>query len=387
MSAFAVRRLFMSGTAGLALAAAPVQVQAQEAPTPAPTPAPSASRATPASTEITNTAQASYSVNGTAQTATSNTARFVVDRKVNLTVVALQTANTPVNLGETGAVIPFRVTNLTNAKQDILLDPDQTLSLGPLIGTDDFDMNNLKAFVDNGDGEYKVDDDTETYIDELAPDASVTVFLVGDVPAAGSPNLSIVNLHVIAAAGGTPNSKGLPLVQTNLNLLNAENEVDVVFADADTDGAGRDVERDGEARAYLAYQIGNRNVDLTVLKTQRVVSDGLNSLNPRALPGAEIEYCLTVRNGTLLTAAKDVTLTDLIPDHTTYVPGSISVGGLGTGGVCVLNGQSQDDDADDDNDPSTYRGSYDPATRKVTAIIPTLAGGISLNASFRVTID
>ena len=67
-----------------------------------------AAQTTPAGTtagvSITNTAQASYTVNGTAATATSNPATFVVDRKVNLTVVAAQNGNTSVNLGQQDAV-------------------------------------------------------------------------------------------------------------------------------------------------------------------------------------------------------------------------------------------------------------------------------------------
>ena len=74
------------------------------------------------------------------------------------------------------------------------------------------------------------------------------------------------------------------------------------------------------------------------------------------------------------------------PPGAAGLPGGL-VGGVGLAGTCVLNGQAQDDDADDANDGGIYRGSYDAATKKVTAIIPTLAGGASLNAAFRVTIN
>lgn len=375
MSAQIARRLLLTGTA-LAGVAVTGQASAQTV------------TATPAGTVVNNTAQASYTVNGTAQTTNSNTSTFVVDRKVNLTVVAAQPADTSVNLAETGAVTAFRVTNLTNAAQDFLLDPDQNLSTGVYIGTDNFDMTNLKAYVDvNGDGIYQPGTDTRTYIDELAPDASATVFLVGDVPASDLAKLAIVNLHVTVAEGGATGTQGTRLIPTDLNLLNQDAQVDVVFADGDSDGIGVDLARDGEARSYLAYAVTTNNVDLTVLKSARIVSDGVNALNPKALPGAVIEYCLAVRNATLLTPATNVTLTDVIPANTTYVPGSISVGGVGVGGACVLNGQTQDDDADDANDPGTYKGSFDTTAKKVTAIIPALPGGTTLNASFRVTIN
>ena len=136
-----------------------------------------AQTATPAGTQISNTASVAYTVNGTPQTTSSTTATFVVDRKVNFAVAPDQSGNTQVNLADTGAVVKFKVTNTTNAAQDFLLDPDQsTLSVGILTGSDNFDMSGLHAFVDaNGNGVYDPTVDTQTYIDELAPDASVTV--------------------------------------------------------------------------------------------------------------------------------------------------------------------------------------------------------------------
>lgn len=343
---------------------------------------------TRAGTDVSNTAQATYTVNGTTQTTQSNTATFKVDRKVNLSVIKNQTADTPVNQGDTGAVTKFRVTNLTNDVQDILLDPDQNLGSVVYVGTDNFDMTNLRAYVDsNNNNEYDPGVDVATYIDELRPDASVTVFLVGNVPSVGLEQMAIVNLHATVAAGGQQGVQGAALIPTDLNTINQDNQVDVVFADDDSDGPGRDLARDGQARAYLAYVVTTSNVALTVTKSSRIISDGVNTLNPKALPGAVVEYCLAVRNATLGTAANNVTLTDLVPDNTTYVPGSLSIGGLG--GTCVLNGEAQDDDADDANDGKTYQGSFDATAGtggRVTAIIPRLGGGLQLNASFRVTI-
>lgn len=375
MTLFVVRRLLLSGTAAIAGVSAG-QASAQ-----------TASAATPAGTAVSNTAQATYSVNGAAQTAQSNTATFVVDRKVNLTVVKAQDADTPVALGQTGAVTTFRVTNNTNGIQDFLLDPDQNIGTVVYVGTDNYNMTNLKAYVDaNGDGIYQPDTDVATYIDELRPDESRTVFLVGDVPTSQLAQLAIVNLHVTVAEGGAANTPGARLQQTTLNVANQDAEVDVVFADNDSDGIGPDVLHDGEARAYLAYNVGIKNVDLSVVKSMRVLSDGFSAtLNPKAVPGATVEYCLSVRNATLLTPANDVTLTDVIPTNTTYVPGSLTIGAAG--GTCVLLGAVQDDDADDANDPGPYRGSFDTAAKRVTATIPTVLGGGTVNASFKVTIN
>ena len=370
MSTKAAGRVLLAGTAAIASITV---VQAQ-----------TTASGTAAGTPIVNTAQASYTVNGTAQTANSNTATFVVDRKVNLTVVADPATNTSVNLGQSGAVTAFRVTNSTNGTQDFLLSADQTFLTGIFTG-DNFDVTNLRIFVDgNGDGVYQPGTDTLTYIDELAADTSRVVFIVGDVPDQQNAALAGVTLNVQAAAGGATGTQGAALV-ANL-LAGTDAAVDVVFADTDSDGAGPDLPFNGQARASLAYEITTRNVALTVTKSSSVVTDGVSVTFAKALPGATVQYCLVVANGTALVPATGVNLTDVIPANTTYVPGSITVGGLAVGDACVLNGVTMNDDGTAVT-LSPYRGSYTPATRTVTAIIPTLPGLGSVAASFRVKIN
>ncbi len=370
MTAKGVRRLLLAGTATIAsIGTAHAQ---------------SAGTGTAAGTIINNTATATYTVNGTGGTATSNTATFLVDRKVNLTVISTQTTPTQINLNEIGAVTTFQVTNNTNGVQDFLLSANQLIPNGLLTGTDSFDLNDLKIYADsNNNGTYEPADDTREYIDELAPDARIAVFVVGTVPAAVLGTKAQVGLDVTVAAGGASNAPGQALTAT---LLNQDNVVDVVFADDDNDGAiGYDLPRNGQGWAYGVYEIGVTSVDLRVNKSATVVSDGINTLNPKALPGAVVQYCLTVTNATALTPASGINLTDVIPPNTTYVPGSITIGGLGSGGVCLTGGFPQNDNGSQALGP--YNGSYNASTRTVTATIPTLLGGTSLAASFQVKIN
>jgi uncharacterized repeat protein (TIGR01451 family) len=345
-----------------------------------------------AGTSISNTASVSYTVNGSPQTTNSSTSTFVVDKKANFTVTIDQAANTKVNLGDQNAYVKFKVTNTTNGTQDFILDPDQNiLNLGAILpGTDDFDIASMKAYVDsNGNGVYDAGVDTREYIDELAPDASATVFLVGNIPNTAGIDLSWVSLHVIIAEGGSTNTKGSALVNTDLNLANADNTVDIVFADNDSDGVYLgDALRNGQGRAYGAIELSAHNVALTVTKTAKVVTDaGLSQVAPKSLPGAEVEYCFTVANATLLTPATNVVISDVIPANTTYVPGSISIGGVGLLGACLLNGSTEDDDDTDAGEPDGYTGSFNGGTKTITATIPTVAGGTSVAASFRVKIN
>ena len=362
------RTLLLAGVASI-VAAAPAAAQT--------------TTGTAAGTVVSNTAQASYTVNGALQNATSNISTFVVDRKVNLTVTA-QTGVSQVNLGQPG-VTTFRVTNNTNGIQDFLLSATQVVPAGILTGTNNFALSNLKIYVDsNGNGTYDPGVDTMGYIDELAPDSSATVFVVGDVPNQANADRAFVGLDVTAAAGGTTGTAGAALVPTGLDVLDQNGTVDVVFADDDNDGTlGFDTARNGQAWAYAAYQVGTHAVSLSVVKSSTVLSDGVSLINPKALPGAVVQYCLTVNNATLLTPATNVTLTDVIPANTTYVPGSITVGGIGAAGACLVNGFAV---ADDGSTTGLYSGSYNATTKTVSATIPTLLGGTSLAASFRVTV-
>lgn len=374
MSATALRYLLSGGTAIAALAAA--------------TPALAQTAAvTPAGTVVSNTAQATYTVNGNAQTTPSNTATFVVDRKVNLAVVAAQSAATSVNFGDTSVVTTFRVTNNTNATQDFLLTLAQLMPVGLLTGADNFDLDNVRIVVDvDGDGLYDPAVDTATFIDELETDKTRAVFVIGDIPSNNPAATGAqIGLQAIAAVGGTRGTQGTPLIPTPLNTVNQDAEIDVVFADNDNDGLlGFDAARNGRAWAYATFAVTTTNVSLTVTKSASVLSDGVSTINPKALPGAIVQYCLTVQNATPSTAAANVNLTDIVPANTTYIPGSLSVGGIGTNGVCLVNGVSI---ADNGSGTGTYRGSYDAGTRTVTATIASVPGGTSVAASFRVTID
>lgn len=138
-----------------------------------------------AGSTITNTATVNYQVGGISQNATTASDTLTVDRKVNLTVAEVGNATTQVTPGQTSTVTTFNVTNTSNATLDFALSVAQpsggTAAHG---GTDSFDVSNVKIYVDaNGNGTYDPGTDTlVTYLDELAADATKTVFVVADVP-------------------------------------------------------------------------------------------------------------------------------------------------------------------------------------------------------------
>lgn len=336
---------------------------------------------TPAGTSVNNQATVSYEVGGTPQSVSSNVATFVVDKKVNLAVAEVGGAPTQTAVGATDQVTTFTVTNLTNAVQDFRLEADQQLVSIPLLGVDNFNMNNLRAFVDsNGNGTYDAGVDTQTYIDELAPDATVTVFLVGNVPNTPGIETAIVSLNAIVATGGTGGVLGADLVASSTLVADSPSTVEIVFAD---DGGLADSVRNGQGRSFDAYHISTAVV--TMLKSATVISDPVNLLvNPHAIPGATVEYCMKVSNAGPGTAS-NVVLSDAVPANSTFVPGSISVGTAGTLGVCVLVGTSEDDNATGADETDLYGGSFDGTT--VRATLPTIAPLTSMSIAFRVTLN
>jgi uncharacterized repeat protein (TIGR01451 family) len=360
MTAYAAKRVLLAGTAAIATFAS-TGAQAQSG--------------TEAGTVITNSASASYSVNGVNQTKASNTVTFRVDRKVNLTLIPDQPANTQVAVSQIGAVLKFRLTNSTNGVQDFLL----TATQGALLNGDNFNVGNLKIYADDGDGIYDPAKDTLEFVNELAADTSIAIFVVADVPADQAAELANITLSAQVAEGGNPSLTVAGNALT-ASLTNDDQVTDVVFADTDT------VPRDGRAFATLGYEIATRDVALTVVKSSTVISDPVNGIVvPKAIPGAVVQYCLIVNNATLLTPASGVNITDTIPTNTTYVPGSITVGGIPLLGACVLGTPMNDSGAPVALSP--YTASYNDGTKLVTATIPTLNGLQSLGVTFQVTIN
>ena len=336
---------------------------------------------TPAGTSVNNQASVSYEVGGTPTTVSSNVASFVVDKKVNLAVAEVGGAPTQTAIGATDQVTTFTVTNLTNSVQDFRLEADQQLVSIPLLGIDNFNMNGLKAYVDsNGNGTYDAGVDVATYIDELAPDATVTVFLVGNVPNTPGAETAIVSLNAIVATGGSSGALGADLVASSILVADSPSTVETVFAD---DGGLADAARNGQNRAFDAYHISTAVV--TLAKSATVISDPVNFLlNPHPIPGAVVEYCMRINNAGPGSAA-NVVVSDSIPANSTFVPGSIAVGTAGILGACILLGTSEDDNNTGADETDLYGGSFDGTT--VRATLPAVAASTAMSVSFRVTVN
>lgn len=281
---------------------------------------------TASGTSISNTATLNYTVGGVAQTAIpSNTATFLVNNKASLNIVEATGSYTSVVPGATTQVTKFTVTNTGNSTQDILLSGTATGLSGTLFGkTDNFDATSCSTFVDgNANGTYEPASDTATYIDELAADASKTVFVVCSIPSTQvNGDFSIVSLTGTLATGGAPGTQGTALVQTT--GANNNSTVGIVFAD----GAGSDDSaRDGKFSARSGYLVVSSSV--TMVKTATAWCDPLNGgTNPHMIPGGFVQYSLVISNAAGAGAAANLnTITDNLVSQLSFDPDLVAASG------------------------------------------------------------
>jgi uncharacterized repeat protein (TIGR01451 family) len=330
---------------------------------------------TAANTNIDNTATVNFSVGGTAQpVVSSNLDRIKVDRKINLLVQEEgAAAATTVAMGENGKVTTFRVTNQSNAPLDFALAvSQQTGGAGPR-GTDAFDMLAPSVFVDsNGNGTYDAGTDTATFMDEIAADDFRIVFVVANTPATGLTNgtYAAVGLTATAREAGTVGTQGVALVETT--GANVAGTVDTVFADGIGTVTG-DGNRDAKHSAKDDFVVSVAT--LSAVKSSRVTTDPFNlTVNPKAIPGATVEYCIAVTNATGGSTATAVEVSDSIPTNTTYVAGSARQGATVTAGVC--SGGS-----------ATGTSTTGSPVTSVTGTIGTMNAGTTSGVYFQVTVN
>jgi len=336
---------------------------------------------TPSGTPIDNTATIDYTVGGVSQTQiTSNTASFVVDNRVDLTVTTIDGDVVSVVPGSFNQVLTYTVTNGGNTTQDYSLTAPNSAA-GAFGYPETFDANNVRVFVDsNGNSTFEFGTDTAIYIDELVMDATITVFVVSDIPA-GQVDADVASYDLIAqtAEGAGPGAQGADILGDDAGIVDDPTNVEIVFAD----GAGSaDPINDGRHSSLDGYMV--LTAMLNVAKSADVVDDPVNgTTNPKAIPGATMEYTVDIGN-TGNAAADNVTIDDAIPANSAFLVGSVVTNPpLGIGVA-----------TDDYNDGSGWgytpipgADGTDPAVTEVRVVFVSIASGGSAQEVFEVLID
>ena len=326
--------------------------------------APAMAAGTRAGNTITNTVSVNYNVGGVAQNAETASDSFTVDQRVNLTVTNIGSA-TSVSPNQTNRVLAFDVTNLSNSTADL------NLSVALRTGTA-ANISNFRVFRDtNGNRVLDAAELTAgaiTFLDEVTEDAIVAVLVVSDI-GIGARNGDTFDVALTAAAhaAGTTGTLGTRLVGST--VANTAGIDTVLF-----DGAGvSDATNDGAFSAQGRYTVSG--AVLTVAKTSRIISDPVNlTTNPKAIPGATIEYCITVANAAGAATATNVAVLDDLPADVIY---SSAFGTFLNGNASCASGTAG----------GTFAAGGGAGGRdRITGSLSDVAAGQTRSAYFRVTV-
>lgn len=274
-----------------------------------------------AGTEITNQATLAYTVGTLPQpTQSSNPTKFNVDRKVNFNITYVQAAFVDVLPGSTDQALTYTVTNSGNDTQDFDLTVAQLSGGSVLGGTDNIDATAVRLFLDDGDESFDSGDTDITgshYLDELAPDASARVFIVGNFQ---TPKVSgdVAGLTLAARAQHGHGSGALGGgIAEGVTDTHTGPAIYTVFADL-TDTIANQEEVPGAFR--IAAPV------LGVAKQANVIWDPVNhDATPRSIPGAYVRYAITISNDlSALASANLTTIKDTLNANTTLDPDLIN---------------------------------------------------------------
>jgi uncharacterized repeat protein (TIGR01451 family) len=334
-------------------------------------------------TDITNTVNVNFQVGGIAQTQQTAADTFKVDRKIIFTLAEkAPIATTSVNPGQTAQKTTFILTNTSNDTLDFTITPSQLVGGTAAHGvTDAFNVTNLLVCLDaNADNTCDAAATATLTINDLIADANTTILVVGDIPLTAT-NTQVAGVSLSAAA---LNSNGSAITAADDTTVNAANAVETIFADAVKSGnGGTSAARDGIDVATDDYTV--QAAVLSVFKSSVVISDGVSGSNFKSIPGAVVEYCISVANAAGGSTATNINISDLVPTNTTYVAGSIKINGTvtgpGAGQTCAGGTVVTDALADADG------GSFGTPANTVAGSLTNIAGGSSSALIFRATIN
>ena len=296
-----------------------------------------------AGTDITNIATASYESGGSTVDIDSNAVVIKVDELLDVTAVSSDPGDVITTNGATNVASTFRVTNTGNGSEALRLTPNVAG------GGDDFDPALVQVVLDtNGNGVYDPGVDTVyvagTNDPVLAPDQSLTVFVMTNVPASQvDGDRAQVGLTAAATTGtGAPGTTFAGAGQGGGNAV-------VGSTGADADAAG-----------FLLVNAAS----VTLTKSASVVDPfgGTTSV-----PGSIITYTLvaTVSGTGSLT---NLAINDPIPVSSQYVVNSIT-----------LEGAAVTDPADADQ--GNFNGS------RVSVALGNVPAGQTRTVTFRVRVQ
>ena len=304
---------------------------------------------------------------------------FLVDRRVDFTLVASDLLATQVTPGDFQAIAAFELLNSSNAIMDWDLSVAD-LGLGNdtngFIDTGDV-LVNYQIRVANGDGAggVPVFATDEAFVDELIEDETVVIYVYADVPLALT-NGAIDNFTLNATAADDPGAVATPLFLDPLLVetpgADDPTVIESVFANlSGADGFGNATEGDDDG-----YEVVS--AELLITKTAAVFSDDFGADKPT--PNAVIEYTVLIDNSLGLSIAENVVVTDTVQIADVAFEDE-AYGALQD--VAIDAGFRNADLGDVDTDGC----SYDAGTGALSIAVPDIAIGATTTITYQVRIS
>lgn len=267
--------------------------------------------------DIDNTASLTYNVAGNAQTGVSVTATesFKVDRKV---VFNLTQVNTTASTGTLNSKIAVQYTLTNNSNAPIRFSPtiadfnnSGTAYLGTDLVTDNTDNTKTPGYEfytdTTGDGFTTADTNiTTTGYVELDQDAVVTLYVVV-TPSIGVDQDVFAHTLTVTASNHTDTSAVISGAAAGSAITATAGAWDKDVVQTVIDASAGGVAREDDGAVIVA------SANLSMTKTAVVVSDPINGTSdPKAIPGAVIQYTITVTNAGSEDAT-NVVISDSLP--------------------------------------------------------------------------
>jgi len=298
-----------------------------------------------AGTSIENQATVTYNAGAGTVSASSGKVFVTVQELINATIVSQDSGNVSVSSPQTNAFLKFQLTNTGNGNESFVISQQN------LTGTDDFDATFSNVYLDDGDGVFEPGTGDVVYVNSAAPsispDAFIVVWVASSIPTA-IPDGDTADVQV-KALSKTFSDDG----QTSPNagaVVNAQ-------GDAGTDAVlGTNAANADDDATFIVSDI-----DVAITKVLSAVRDNLGGGGTQAVPGAEVDYTLTV-SVTGTGNANNISVSDPLPTQL-KLKDSIS-------GVITVGGVAETASAADSDGTS-----YDANTNTITVELGTVAAG------------
>ena len=304
---------------------------------------------------------------------------FLVDRRVDFSLIASDLLATQVTPGDLQAIAAFALVNESNAIMDWDLSVAD-LGLGNdtngFIDTGEV-LVNYQIRVANGDGVggVPVFATDEAFVDELIEDETVVIYVYADVPLAFT-NGMIDNFTLSATAADDAGAVATPGVLDGLLSESAGADdplvIDSVFANlSGADGLGNATESDDDG-----YEVVS--AELLITKTAAVFSAPFGSDKP--LPDAVIQYTVLIDNSAGLSIAENVVVTDTVQ----IAEVALEDEAYGVGQDVAIDAAFCNADL---GDADLDGCSYDAATGALSIDVPDIAIGATATITYQVRIS